>query len=443
MNLTAGLMGLVVVLILLALQVPVAISMIIVAFGGIWIMLGLNPAVGVLATTPYEFIASWTLSAVPMFLLMGFVAYYSGLTSGLFDAAKVGLRKVPGGLGIAAILACSGFAAVCGSSLATAASMGRIAIPEMVRAGYKPSFSTGALAAGGTIGALIPPSILMIIYGVFSETSITKVFVGGISIGILTAISYILVILFFAWFRKDVVPEQAAGVEELNARKVFSAVWPLLALIALVFGGLFSGSFTATEAGAAGAAGAIVLAIVTKRMSWDIMRKSLLDTLGTCASLFIVGIGAVMFTKFLGLSGVANFVSSTVQNSDLGYFQLILIVVIVYLILGMFMEPFGAMLVTLPVFLPVFAVQSVDLPWFSSPEINLIWFGVLLVKLLEIGMITPPLGMNVFVIRNVASEYVSLTDVFKGIVPFFIADLILIGILIVFPQIVLFLPSFM
>jgi tripartite ATP-independent transporter DctM subunit len=433
MNLTAGLLGLAILLVLLALQVPVAISMIIVAFGGVWFMLGLSPAIGVLANTPYEFIASWTLSAVPMFLLMGFIAFHSGLTVGLFDAAKVATRKIPGGLGISAILACSGFAAVCGSSLATAASMGRIAIPEMVKAGYKPSFATGALAAGGTIGALIPPSILMIIYGVFSETSVTKVFVGGISVGILTAISYIIVILIVAQFRKDVIPAQMIGVEDLDARKVFSAVWPLLALIALVFGGLFSGKFTATEAGAVGAAGSIVIALIARRLTWDIVRKSLLETLGTCASLFIIGVGAVMFTKFLGLSGVAGFISSSVQAFDLNYFTLMFIVVIIYLILGMFMEPFGAMLVTLPVLMPIFEVQ----------QINMVWFGVFLVKLLEIGMITPPLGMNVFVIRNVASQYASLTDVFKGVAVFLLADVALITILIVFPQLALFLPNLM
>lgn len=433
MNLTAGLIGLALVLVLLALQVPVAIAMIVVAFGGVWLMLGLNPAVGILANTPYDFIASWTLSAVPMFLFMGFIAYHAGLTAGLFDAAKLALRKVPGGLGIAAILACSGFAAVCGSSLATAASMGRIAIPEMVKAGYRPSVATGALAAGGTIGALIPPSILMIIYGVFAETSVTKVFVGGIFVGLLTAIGYIVTILLIAALRKDIIPRHAIGVDQLDGREVLAAVWPLLVLILLVFGGLFSGQFTATEAGAVGAAGAVVISLVTGRLSWTILKQSLFETLGTCASLFIIGIGAVMFTKFLGLSGVAGFISGAVETFNLGYFELMAVVVVIYLILGMFMEPFGAMLVTLPVLLPVFEVQN----------ISLVWFGVFLVKLLEIGMITPPLGMNVFVIRNVAAQYASLTDIFRGVILFFLADLVLIALLVVFPQIVLFLPQMM
>jgi len=431
MSLTIGLSGLAVLFVLLVLRVPIAIAMMAIAFGGVWLMLGINPAIGVLANTPYEFVASWTLSAVPMFLLMGFIAFHGGLTAGLFDAAKVGLRKVPGGLGIAAIVACSGFASVCGSSLATAASLGRIAIPEMVRAGYKPSFATGALAAGGTIGALIPPSILMIIYGVFAETSVTQVFLGGISVGLLTAASYVILILLVAYFRKDIIPEVPAGVAELDGRKVMIAVWPILALIVLVFGGLFSGLFTATEAGAVGAAGAIGLVAITGRLNWMVLRQSVLETLGTCASLFIIGVGAVMFTRFLGLSGVAGLISGAVQGFDLNYYQLFFVIVVIYLILGMFMEPFGAMLVTLPVLMPVLDAQN----------INMVWFGVFLVKLLEIGMITPPLGMNVFVIRNVAGEYASLTDVFKGVTLFLLADLVLVTAIVAFPDIVTFLPN--
>lgn len=431
MNLAAGLIGLAVLLVLLAFQVPVAIAMILVAFIGTWVLFGLSPAIGIIANTPYDFIASWTLSAVPMFLLMGFVAYHAGLTAGMFDAAKLALRRVPGGLGIAAILACSGFASVCGSSLATAASMGRIAIPEMVKAGYRPSFATGALAAGGTIGALIPPSILMIIYGVFSETSVAQVFIGGVSVGLLTALSYVVVILVIAALRKDIVPSTPIGVEDLDAGQVARAIWPVLVLILLVFGGLFSGAFTATEAGAVGAAGAIVIAAASGRLSLHVIRQSVIETLATCASLFIIGVGAVMFTKFLGLSGVAGLIGTTVTELDLGYYGLMALLVVIYLILGMFMEPFGAMLITLPVLLPVLHGQQIDL----------VWFGVFLVKMLEIGMITPPLGMNVFVIRNVAGEYATLTDIFRGVATFFVADIVLIALIIAMPGIVLFLPA--
>jgi tripartite ATP-independent transporter DctM subunit len=432
MSITVGLWGVAGLFLLLVLRVPVALALIAVSFGGVAFMLGLAPAVGVLANTPFHFVSSWSLSAVPMFLLMGFVAYHSGLTGGLFDAAKALLRRIPGALAISSIFACSGFAAVCGSSLATAASMGRIAIPEMVKSGYAPSFATAAIAAGGTIGALIPPSILMIIYGVFAETSVLKVFMGGITIGILTALSYAVVALLTCWLRPDIAPPRPLDADAIDIRRVLRNVWPVALLMAIVFGGLFSGFFTATEAGAIGAAGAIVIALATRRLSFALFRRAMIETLQTSASLFIIGVGAAMFTRFLGLTGLSNWLTATVGGLQLGYLELMLIIVAVYLVLGMFMEPFGAMLITLPVFLPILRAQGLDL----------VWFGVLLVKLLEVGMITPPIGMNVFVIRNVAAQYATLAQIFRGVIPFLAADLVVVGIVIAFPALILYLPGF-
>jgi tripartite ATP-independent transporter DctM subunit len=208
-------------------------------------------------------------------------------------------------------------------------------------------------------------------------------------------------------------------------------IWPVLALMGIVFVGLFSGIFTATEAGAIGAIGALGIAFVTRRLTWQVFKSSMIETLQTSASLFIIGVGAAMFTRFLGLSGLSGFISSFVAGVDLGYVELMVIVVIIYLILGMFMEPFGAMLITLPVLLPVFHQEGIDL----------IWFGVLLVKLLEIGMITPPVGMNVFVIRNVASQYATTAQIFKGVTPFLVADMVVVVLCIAFPGIILFLPD--
>lgn len=431
MSVSTGFLGIAILLVLLALQVPVAISLILVSFGGVYLMIGIEPAIGILTSTPYEFIASWTLSAVPMFLLMGYVAFHSGLTGSLFDAAKLVFRRIPGGLGISSIFACTGFASVSGSSLATAAAMGRIAIPEMIKAGYKPSFAAGTLAAGGTVGALIPPSILMIIFGVFTETSVLKVFMGGISIGILTAVAYSLLVLGVARFRPDIIPPTAQGIDDLDGREVFIKIWPLLALIAVIFGGMFGGLFTATEAGAVGAMGAIVISAVSGRLNWRQLHESVLETLSTTASLFIIGVGAVMFTKFVGLSGVGGAINSLMIGMDLSYYQLLFVIVILYLILGMFLEPFGAMLITLPILLPLLQAEG----------ISIVWFGVFLVKLLEVGMITPPLGMNVFIIKNVASRYVSLGEVFKGVMPFIIVDMLLVALIVVFPDIVLYLPN--
>ena len=430
MSVETGIWGVVALGILLILRLPVALALIIVSFSGIWAMIGLKPALGILENTPYSFVASWTMSAVPMFLLMGFVAFHTGMTGGLFAAAKVLLARLPGGLAISSIFACSAFASVSGSSVATAAAMGRIAIPEMVNAGYRPSIAAGSIAAGGTIGALIPPSILMIIYGIIAETSVTQVFVGGLTIGILTAISYATVVLIISFTRPDVIPPRVARVEGESA-KVLVQLIPVSGLVLLVFGGLFSGLFTATEAGAVGALGTVILATVTGKLTRKAISRSLIETVTTTGSLLIIGIGATMFTRFLGLSGVQNFIAQAVTGADLGYVGLMLIIVVIYLILGTFMEPFGAMLVTLPVFLPVLEAQ----------DVSLVWFGVLVVKLLEIGMITPPVGLNVFVIRNVAAAHVTTAQVFKGVIPFILADIVVVALVIAVPGIVLLLPS--
>lgn len=432
MSVETGIWGVAILMALLALRLPVALALFLVSFGGIWSMLGWNPAIGILTNTPYSFAAKWTMSAVPMFLLMGFVAYHTGLTGGLFEAAKALLARLPGGLAISSIFACSAFAAVSGSSLANSAAMGRIAIPEMIKAGYKPSLAAGCIAAGGTIGALIPPSILMIIYGVIAETSIVQVFLGGIVVGLLTAVSYCAVILLIAWLRPDLLP-RAAVVERGDHWRAVGQVAPLLALILLVFGGLFSGFFTATQAGAVGAMGTVLLAAAMGRLNRDVIRRSLSETVITTGSLLIIGIGATIFTRFLGISGFSNLISSMVSDTGLSVTMILLIIVCIYLILGTFMEPFGAMLVTLPIFLPLVEAQG----------LSLVWFGVLVVKLLEVGMITPPVGMNVFVIKNVASRYVSVTDVFRGVFPFILADLVVVALIVAVPALVLFLPEMM
>ncbi len=433
MSVDIGLYGVAILLLLLIFRVPVALAMIAVSFGGIAVMLGFQPALGIITSTPYSFVASWTMSAVPMFLLMGFVAFHAGLTTSLFEAAKAILWRVPGGLAISSIFACTSFATVSGSSIACAAAMGRIAIPEMIAAGYRPSFAAGAIAAGGTIGALIPPSILMIVYGVFAETSITQVFIGGIGVGLLTAVSYCVVVFAFCWMRPDIVPRRldisATGAGGFQA---VLKTWPLGLLVVLVFGGLFSGYFTATEAGAVGAGGAIILSAITGRLTGTVIRTSLMETLITCASLFIIGIGASMFTRFLGITGLSSFIGSFVAGADLSYVELMTIIAVIYLMLGMFMEPFGAMLITLPVLLPVL----------KSEGISLVWFGVFVVKMLEIGMITPPVGLNVFVIKNVAARYVSVVQVFRGVMPFILADIGVLAMIIAFPAIILSLPQF-
>lgn len=423
-----GVIGTAVLMVLLALRVPVAIGLVVVSFAGIAWLIGVEAALGVLSSTPYDFIASWTLSAIPMFLLMGFVSYHTGLTAGLFTAAKAVFARIPGGLAISSIFACAGFATVSGSSIATAAAMGRVAIPEMIKSGYNPNIAAGTIAAGGTLGALIPPSILMIIYGVLAETSVTKVFLGGIYAGLLTAVCYAAIIFLISIFKPSLVPQRAVS-EDISLSSALRETWPVLMLITIIFGGMFGGLFTSTEAAAIGAAGAMLIAAFYRKLNISTMHTSLVETLSTTASLFIIAVGAAMFTRFLGLSGTASLINGVFASFDLTYLSLIVIIICVYLVLGMFMEPFGAMMVTLPIFLPILDVHGIDR----------IWFGILLVKLLEVGMITPPLGMNVFVIQSVASRYVTLVGVFKGITAFLVMDAVIIAILVAWPEAVLWL----
>jgi tripartite ATP-independent transporter DctM subunit len=428
-----GLAGIGLLFALLALRVPIAIAMLLVSWAGLGLILSPAVAWGVLKSLPVEFAANWTISAIPMFLLMGYVAFYAGLTTSLFDLAKALMARVPGSLAVASILACSGFAAVCGSSLACAAAMGRIAIPEMVRAGYDKNFACGTVAAGGTIGALIPPSIIMILFGIFAQVSILKMFVAGIGIGLVTAVAYITVILLVSWRRPDMVPRTLPPVAPGALRASLVEMGPVLVLLIALFGGLFGGYFTTTEAGAVGAALAFLIALIQRRLNVDIMIRSVTETVATCGAIFVIGVGATMFTKFLSISGTGDFIATFVNGMELGRLQVILIVVVVYLILGTFMDGIGAMLITLPIFLPILDKASIDL----------IWFGVLLTKLIEIGMITPPFGLNVFVIRGVVGDLTSLVGIFRGIAFFFVADLVVLTLMIAFPSIILFLPSLM
>mgnify|MGYP001473403438 CR=1 FL=1 len=425
-----GMTGLATLVVLLALRVPVAVALIGVSAVGLWQLLTLDASVGVLATAPFEFTSSWTLSAVPMFLLMGYICFYSGMTTSLFDLAKAVLAKVPGALAIASVVGCTGFATVCGSSIACAAAMGRIAIPEMVRAGYGRDFACGAVAAGGTIGALIPPSIVLILFGIFAQVSIIDLFLGGIGVGLLTALGYISVILWTSWRNPHIVPRSLPSVPPGAIMANLKQMWPLLLLVFGVFGGLFAGIFTTTEAGAAGAALAFIIAAAQGRLNRSLLIKSLTETVVTCGSLFIVGVGAVMFTRFVSISGAGGLISSFVIGWDLSYWELMLVVVVIYLILGMFIDGIGAMLLTLPIFLPILDAQN----------INLVWFGVFLAKLIEIGMLTPPFGLNVFVIKSVVGNLTTLTGVFRGVMAFILVDMVVILLCIAFQDIVLFFP---
>lgn len=414
-----GAAGLALVLVLIAIRVPIAVALFSVSFGGLWLAYGSRMAFGLFSTVPYSFAASWTLSSVPMFLFMGFVAYHSGLTRGLFAAARAWLGTLPGGLAIASIFGASGFSAVTGSSIACAAAMGRIAIPEMLKSGYDARIASGSVAAAGTIGALIPPSIILILFGIQAQVSILTLFLGGLLVGLATLVAYSAVVLSIAIARPHLLPRNKAVPLRERLRELVE-VWPVLVLILFIFGGMLSGWFTATEAGAIGALMTVLIGLARRMLSREALLSSVVDTLLATGSLFLVAIGANAFTRFVALTGVTTSIGDFVAAADLGQVSLLVIIAVVYLALGMFLEPVGAMLLTLPILLPLTAAAGV-------PEI---WFGIFVAKLLEMGMITPPVGLNVFVIHGVTDGAIRLEQIFRGAAWFLLADVAIIALMI-------------
>ncbi len=428
-----GGLGLVGILVLLAFRVPIAFALLGVSIAGLWALLGERPALGALRTIPYQFISHWSLSAIPMFLLMGAVAYHSGIVSSLYSAARLWLCRLPGGLAIASNFACAGFAAASGSSVATASAMGRIAVPEMLRYRYDPGLATGVVAAAGTLGSLIPPSILMILYGTFAEASIGRLMIAGILPGILTAFIYAMMI----WLRCVAQPSLAPPVDiapTLGERmRALGQVWPMPLLIFGVIGGLYAGYVTATEAGALGAFLAILIALLYGRLNWAVMKASIVDTVTGTAVIFFVSIGAVMLSRFVALSGVPDAIVELFGAGGLQGYSVVLFCGLVFLFLGMFLDPIGLMLIALPVMLPIIDQSGFDI----------IWFGILTIKFVEIGLITPPVGLSVYTIKTVVGDRVALTQIFRGIGWFLLCELIVVGLLVIFPQIALFLPGLM
>ncbi len=426
-----GILGLLVLLALILMRVPIAISLIAVSFFGTWLLVGERVAWGLLGVIPYSLASDWAMSSVPMFILMGYIAFHGKLTSGLFGAARVWLNSIPGGLSIAAIFGATGFAAVTGSSVACSASMGRIAIPEMKAAGYDMSLATGSIAAAGTIGALIPPSILLILYGIIANVSITDLFIGGIIPGLLTGVGYIAVVVATALIYPERAPKIEAHIPRAEKLAALKEVIPTLLIIVFVFGGLFGGVFTPGQAGAIGSTFALVLCALRGTLSWKGVWQSFLETLQVSASLFVIVIGANLLTRFLAFSGAGDMLSELISGNVSNPYLLLIGITLVYLVLGMFLDPLGAMLLTLPIFLPVL----------DTAGINLMWFGVLLVKLLEVGMITPPIGLNVFVMQGVVGKDVNVSQIFRGVFPFIVSDMVIVALMIAVPSLVMFLPS--
>ena len=434
--LAVSLTTLVAILVLIGLRVPIGVAIGGVAFIGFWLLRNLDVALSVLRDTPFVFAASWDLTAIPMFLLMGSIANNSGISTSLFRAARAWFGGLPGGLAVATNMACAGFAAACGSSVAAAAAMARLAIPEMLKNGYDKGLASGVVASAGTLAALIPPSILFVLYGIFAEVSIVKLLIAGILPGLLTAAVYTIMILIRCRLDPSLAPLiKFENKEELRHERWASLgeVWPLIALILGIIGGLYGGVVTPTEAGAGGAFLAAVIGFAQRRLTLSLFLASLKDSMVTTATLFFIGVGAVMYTKLLALAGISQMFTDMIGSWAINPLLLVIATSIVYLILGMFLDPLGIILITIPIFVPMFAALNLDL----------VWLGVLVVKYVEIGLLTPPVGFNVYVVKNVVGESIPLETIFRGCFWFLGCEVIIMTLLIAFPQISLWLPNTM
>lgn len=432
-TLTLSLTSLAFMLVLIGLRVPIGVAMGTVAFCGFWYLTNINVALSVVRESPFVFAANWDLSAIPMFLLMGSIASNAGIASGVFRAAQLWFSRLPGGLAVATNWACAGFGAASGSSIAAAAVMARIAVPEMLKQKYDKGLATGVCASGGTLDALIPPSITFVIYGIFAEVSISHLLLAGVMPGLLTAVVYMAMIVIRCTLKPSLAPRIVyENTDELwrERWKSLLDIWPILVLILGVIGGLYTGVVTPTEAGATGALLAVVIGIVQRKLTWEGFVDSLKDAIGTTSQLLFVGVGAVIYAKFLALAGTSTMLTELIGTWALDPLLLVVAVSIVYVILGTFMDPLGMILITIPVFVPMFNALNLDL----------VWFGVIVVKYIGIGLLTPPVGFNIYVVASAVGDSIPLRTIFRGAYWFLICEIFIMTLLIAFPQISLWLP---
>jgi len=426
---TAGIVGIVCLLILFLLRVPVAFAMALVGFAGFAYLGGTGSALALLAQDIFETLSSYPLSVIPMFILMGSFAFASGISRRLYVASYSWVGQLRGGLTVATVLACSGFAAICGSTAATAATMGKIALPEMKKYGYDDILATGTVAAAGTLGILIPPSTVLIVYGILTEESIGKLFVAGIVPGALLSLFFVLTVIVLCYRNPALGPP---GPSTSWSRKIrdLSGIIEAIVLFALTIGGLFMGWFSPTQAGAIGAAGALLIGIVRGKLTFKLVIDAAKDGLRTaCMVLFIIT-GATVFGHFLAISNIPFALADWVGNLPLPPMAIMAVMVFIYFVGGFFMDSMALIVVTIPIFFPVVMKLGLD------P----IWFGVIIVLVGEMGVITPPVGVNVFVIKGIAPD-IPLENIFRGILPFLGALIILTALVMIFPEIATYLPS--
>ena len=421
--------GFVVLFVLMLLRVPVGMAMGLVGVSGYALIAGGGPALKLIGQTSMRTVTDYTFGVIPMFMLMGAFVSVSGVSRELFRAANALIGHLRGGLGMATVLACGGFAAICGSSVATAATFSTVAYPEMRRYGYPQSFSTGVIAAGGTLGAMLPPSTVLAVYAVITQQDIGKLFMAGVLPGLLAMGMYVLTIIAIVALAPKLLPagEKKPWSERLAAMK---DVWPSLVLFIFVIGGLYGGVFTPTEAGGVGAGGAFLLGVIRRKLDRAGIRQALLQATRTAAAVFTVLIGALLFGYFLTITQTPQKLTEFLTGLGIGRYGVLALIMVMYLLLGCLMDAMAMIILTVPIIFPVIMQLGFD------P----IWFGVIIVMTVELGLIHPPVGMNVFVIKSVVQE-VSFTTIFKGVIPVVLTDILRLLILIAFPAIALWLPG--
>ncbi|MCI5111940.1 MAG: TRAP transporter large permease [Marivita sp.] len=426
-----GVLGMLALFALLALRVPVAFAMFVIGFLGIWALNGLNAATSLLASEAFTLASSPELVVIPLFILMGNVASHTGMSRQLFDAAYAVIGSIRGGLASATVIGCGGFAALSGSSVASALTMGKVALSEMDRFKYDDRLSTGVVAAGGTLGILIPPSTGFVIYAILTEQSIGRLFLAGVLPGLLLLTMFVLAITLICMVRPDFGPAGPATSLAEKIRAVGGA-GPIVLVIFITIGGMYGGFFSPVEAAAVGAGAVIMIGFVTRKLRLSMLWAAAKDSVVTTATVMLILIAAHMINPFLALSHMTDLVARAFVALDLGPMGSLLLILAIYIVLGCFLEGFAMLVLTLPIFFPIVLDLGID------P----IWFGVLVVLALEMGLISPPVGLNVFIVKSVAPG-VSLGRIFVGVVPFWVMMLLTLAILVAFPQISLVLPNTM
>ena len=428
---TEALVGLAAMLLISFMRVPIAISMGLVGFFGLWWMRGLSPSMASATTVVYESGFQYTLSVVPLFILMGNFVTRAGMSKELYRAGHTFVGHLRGGLAMATVLACGGFGAICGSSIATAATMTKVAYPSMSDHHYSDELAVGTIAAGGTLGILIPPSTIMVIYGIMTNTSIGKMFAAGILPGLVAIALLCLAVQYICW--RD--PASGPKVERASWRERFDAfkgVWAVVALFVIVMGGIYGGVFTATEGAGIGAFGAFCFALARRALSPRALLEVLIESSRTTAMLFMILVGALIFANFINYTTMPADLKAFVSDYQIHPMTVVIAICVIYVILGTAMEELSMILLTVPVFFPLVVGLGFD------P----VWFGILIVVVVQIGLISPPVGMNMFVVKSMLPR-ISTATIFRGVTPFVVAEVVLLAVLVAFPSISLVLPRLM